>query len=60
MVGGAMLVTAVTAIWTLPKVKQEGQAITGLKMLQKLYKDVDWVGGMLASAGLAILSYVLA
>ncbi|KAF2662255.1 MFS general substrate transporter [Lophiostoma macrostomum CBS 122681] len=60
LAGGAMLVTAITAIWTLPRVKLEGQAVTGLRTLRRLYMELDWIGGMLASAGLAILSYVLA
>jgi MFS family permease len=58
--GGAILVAAVAAIWTLPKVKVEEQRDGSLTLLKKVYKEIDWVGGTIASAGFAILSYVLA
>jgi MFS family permease len=58
--GGATLTAAVVAIWALPKVKSEGQRLGGIQLLSKMWNEIDWVGGVIASAGLAILAYVLA
>jgi len=57
--GGALLTTAVAAVWSLPKLKVGAKG--GLVALAKrVGKEVDWVGGMISSGGLAMLSYVLA
>lgn len=57
--GGALLTTAVAAVWSLPKLKARAKG--GLVALAKsVGKEVDWVGGMISSGGLAMLSYVLA
>jgi MFS family permease len=57
--GGATLVTAIAAYWALPKVNT---AVTAgsRSTWGRLRNDVDWVGGLIASGGLAILAYVLA
>jgi MFS family permease len=58
--GGAMLVATVAALWMLPKVKPEHQMASGMELLKKLRNKIDWIGGGLASGGLAMLTYVLA
>ncbi|OSS49001.1 hypothetical protein B5807_05672 [Epicoccum nigrum] len=57
--GGALLVTAAAAVFSLPKLKSGPQE--GLVALaKKVGREVDWIGGMISSGGLAILAYVLA
>lgn len=58
--GGATLVAAIAAIWTLPKVKTDEPDAGPVRLLQKMWNEVDWVGGIIASGGLAILAYILA
>lgn len=58
--GAATLLAATAAIWTLPKVKAEGQHAGGIRLLERMWKEIDWVGGLVASGGLALLSYILA
>ncbi|KAF2017500.1 MFS general substrate transporter [Aaosphaeria arxii CBS 175.79] len=58
--GGAMLVASIIAIWSLPKVKSDEHPEKGIQLLRKVWTDIDWVGGVIASGGLAILAYVLA
>jgi MFS family permease len=57
--GGATLVAAIAAYWALPKVNT---AVTAgsRSIWERLRNDVDWIGGLIASGGLAILAYVLA
>jgi len=31
-----------------------------LRLLKSVYTEIDWIGGALASGGLALLAYVLA
>ncbi|KAF1948822.1 MFS general substrate transporter [Byssothecium circinans] len=58
---GAAILFAAAASWlTLPKVKPEAEGLTIGDLLKKLWRDVDWVGGIIAGSGLALLSYVLA
>ncbi|KAF1361752.1 MFS general substrate transporter [Lizonia empirigonia] len=57
--GGALLVTAFAAVWSLPKLKTGAQVGT-VALAMKVGKEVDWVGGLISSGGLAILAYVLA
>lgn len=57
--GGGTLVAAIAAYWALPKVNT-AVAAEGRSTWERLRKDVDWVGGIIASGGLAILAYVLA
>lgn len=57
--GSATLVAAIAAYWALPKASAavaDGSRSTWTRMR----KDIDWVGGFIASGGLAILAYVLA
>ncbi|KAI4676814.1 uncharacterized protein J4E84_009409 [Alternaria hordeiaustralica] len=57
--GGCTLAVAVAAIWTLPKLPSQNQ--DGVVALwKKVVREIDWVGGMISSGGLAILAYVLA
>lgn len=58
--GAAILTAAVASWWTLPKVKTEAGGLKIGDLLKKLWKEVDWVEGTIASSGLALLSYVLA
>lgn len=57
--GGASLVAAIAAYWALPKVNTVVTA-GSRSMWERLRKEVDWVGGIIASGGLAIMAYVLA
>ena len=57
--GGCTLAVAVAAIWTLPKLKPE-QDIGAITMFKKVCREIDWIGGLISSGGLAILAYVLA
>jgi MFS family permease len=57
--GGCTLAVAIAALWTLPKLRTH----TGggaLSLLKKVGGEIDWVGGIISSGGLAILAYVLA
>jgi Na+/melibiose symporter-like transporter len=58
--GGALLATAFAAFRGLPSVAPSVGEDDTRSVWRKLYDEVDWVGGIMASAGLALLSYVLA
>jgi MFS family permease len=61
LAGGALLVVTAAAVKGLPAVKPEQQqGREGRSVWWRLYSEVDWVGGMVASGGLAILAYILA
>ena len=57
--GGASMAAGVVAFWSLPKV-QTAVSSGSASLWKRVWNEVDWVGGLVASAGLAILSYVLA
>jgi MFS family permease len=57
--GGSTLVAALASFWVLPKVKPMASSGTA-SMWKRVWNEVDWFGGVVASAGLAILTYVLA
>lgn len=57
--GGATMAAAIAAIWTLPKFRT-GEPESTKSLCKKVARDIDWVGGLLSSAGLAMLAYVLA
>lgn len=57
--GGATLLAAIAAVWTIPKLKPEDNGGV-IELSKKVGRDIDWVGGFLSSAGLATLAYVLA
>ncbi|CAN9224048.1 unnamed protein product [Alternaria alternata] len=57
--GGCLLAVAVGAIWTLPKLPSQNQDGV-IALWKKVGREIDWVGGMISSGGLAILAYVLA
>jgi len=56
--GGTTLLAAVAALWMLPNVKPDHPNISTIG--RALYTEIDWIGGALASGGLAMLAYVLA
>jgi MFS family permease len=58
--GGVILLAAALSWLTLPKVQGAAESLKAGPLITKLWKEVDWVGGSIASSGLALLSYVLA
>lgn len=58
LAGGATLVIAIVAVWSLPKETVRSTASEGV--LRELYHKVDWTGSVIISGGLALLAYVLA
>jgi MFS family permease len=56
--GACTLAVALAAIWTLPKLKTQTEG--GIPMLKKVGREIDWIGGIISSAGLSILAYILA
>lgn len=59
LAGGCTLAVAIAALWTLPKLPSQnnhGEAA----LLKKVGKEIDWVGAIISSGGLATLAYVLA
>jgi MFS family permease len=62
LAGGALFVAGVGAYWLLPRVGSEQRAghRGAVAVLRQMATEVDWVGCALVSAGLAMLSYVLA
>jgi MFS family permease len=57
--GGATLLAAIAAVWTIPKLNTENQ-VGAVELCKKVGRDIDWIGGFFSSAGLATLAYVLA
>lgn len=54
-----MLAVAIAALWTLPKLKTKNE--DGILMMWKrVAREIDWIGGLISSGGLATLAYVLA
>lgn len=60
LAGGATIIAALAAIWMLPKVKAEKMGDGIVAQLKAIYHGIDWVGGLVASGGLAVLAYTLA
>lgn len=59
--GACTLAVAGAAVWTVPKLKTEGEnEVTTGALVRKVGRDIDWVGGVISSGGLAMLAYVLA
>ena len=69
--GGALLMATVAGMWALPKppplaiaAAEDGAEGAGVasssSVLYRLRHGIDWVGGIIASAGLALLAYILA
>ena len=54
--GAAMVFVATAGFWALPHVEKE----VDRKIMHNLWTKIDWIGGGIASGGLAMLSYVLA
>ncbi|KAL9087155.1 MAG: hypothetical protein Q9165_006806 [Trypethelium subeluteriae] len=57
LAGGASFALFVVGIWALP---QDARPQSGPPVWKRLALEIDWVGTILASTGLATLSYVLA
>jgi MFS family permease len=57
--GGCTLAVAIAAVWTLPKLKAPAEGGAG-SLVKKVGREIDWIGGLISSGGLAILAYVLA
>ncbi|KAH7075240.1 major facilitator superfamily domain-containing protein [Paraphoma chrysanthemicola] len=57
--GALTLAVAVAAVWTLPSLKKE-RTDNAKPMLKRLATEIDWIGGIISSGGLAIFAYVLA
>jgi MFS family permease len=57
--GACLLAVAIAAVWTLPKLKNVSDA-SAKSTFQKVCREIDWIGGLISSGGLAILAYVLA
>lgn len=60
LAGGVILGAAVTSWVTLPKVEVGAGGLGTGDLAKRLRSEVDWVGGIIAGGGLALLSYVLA
>jgi MFS family permease len=58
LVGGASVLATIAAVFSLPK--PPPAAIDSTPLLKRMRTEIDWIGGCIASAGLALLSYVLA
>ena len=61
--GAATLVASVAGVWVLPKAPPETLTFEGqanASILTRLWTGIDWIGGVIASGGLALLAYVLA
>ncbi|KAF2691466.1 MFS general substrate transporter [Lentithecium fluviatile CBS 122367] len=59
LAGGATLVAAAGAFWALHKVNTAVPSGPD-SLWKRVWNEIDWFGGVVASAGLAILAYVLA
>jgi MFS family permease len=57
--GSAGLAAAAIGLWILPRTHARADAREH-SLLRTLWLGVDWIGGTLASAGFALVSYVLA
>ncbi|KAK5657300.1 hypothetical protein OQA88_3362 [Cercophora sp. LCS_1] len=57
LAGAASFAMFLVGIWALPQDRRPG---AGQSILKRLSQEIDWVGVLLASMGLAMLSYVLA
>lgn len=56
--GAAILVAFGISFWVLPN--PSTSSVDSRSIWRKMWNDIDWIGGTIASGGLAILAYVLA
>jgi MFS family permease len=59
MCGGATLLAAIVAVWSIPQVRT-GNQHGFVDLCKQVGRQVDWIGGLISSGGLATLAYVLA
>lgn len=59
LAGGCTIAVAIAALWTLPKLPSQNKD-GKVALLKKVGKEIDWIGAIISSGGLAILAYVLA
>jgi MFS family permease len=57
--GSCLLAVSLAAVWTLPKLNSSTPN-TPLALLRKVGTQIDWIGGLISSTGLALLAYILA
>jgi MFS family permease len=57
LAGAATFALCLVGLWALP---QEAPSRSGLSIWKRLASEIDWVGAVVASTGLATMSYVLA
>jgi MFS family permease len=60
--GGAIFVATIAGVWSLPKAPLAAPVAEGearASKLLRIWREIDWTGGIIASAGLALLAYVL-
>lgn len=57
LAGAVIFASFLTGIWVLPR---DVDIRTGQSMWKRLASEIDWIGALIASTGLATLSYVLA
>ena len=60
--GAALLLATIAGIWALPKPAPAAnmESTSNITLFHRPRTSIDWLGGVIASAGLALLSYVLA
>jgi MFS family permease len=58
--GSCLLAVSLAAMWTLPKLTTRTPRTTPLSLLKKVGTQIDWIGGIISSTGLALLAYILA
>jgi len=58
--GAGILTNAILSAIYLPKINGETESLSKQDLAKKLWSEVDWVGGIIAGSGLALLSYIFA
>ncbi|KAF2431499.1 MFS transporter [Tothia fuscella] len=60
LAGAGGVVSTAAGMYFLPKAPTQSRNAAGESIFKRLWEDVDWAGGIIASAGLTLLAYVLA
>jgi MFS family permease len=58
--GGATLLVAIIAVWTIPKLHNPENQSGVVQLCKNMGRNIDWVGVFTSSGGLALLAYALA